>query len=374
MCVIIIKQGGKTVPLETLKTSSRINPHGLGIVWLDTYEVSYHDSKEFKLLNTDRPFIAHFRYATVGAINKSNTHPFRCGNNYKELLMMNGTIKGLGNNKKSDSKALAEQLGDIPRNKWKSELEQHLCRFVTINTRNRTYQIYNKHLWTQRDGVWYSKGNVLEDNLIAVYGTLKKGYSNYYSYLTNSKYIGRGKTKDKYPLIIKGLPYLIENKGKGFNVEVDVFKVSDTVLASLDILESHPTWYRRKQVPVMVNGKQMFCWIYFNIREKANGMVFHETYKQEYRNMRWWDDMEESDSSIYTPKRTQQPTVVKIERQLSAFELEIDDCEDCDFDPTNELPMCVQCYSDLQFDGFSNYHCSSCNDWFTENEILYRGN
>lgn len=374
MCVIIINQDGKTIPLETLKTSARINPHGLGIVWLDTYEVSYHNSKEFKLLDTGRPFIAHFRYATVGAVNKSNTHPFKCGNNDKELLMMNGTIKGLGDKKNSDSKVLAEQLGQIPRNKWKGELEKHLCRFVTINTRNRTYQIYNKFLWTQRDGIWYSKDNVLEDNLIAVYGTLKKGYSNYHSYLTNSKFVGSGKTKDKYPLIIQGLPYLIEEKGIGHKVEVDVFKVSDAVLASLDRLEGHPHWYRRKQVPVMVYGKQHLCWIYFNIKEKSAGKVFHETYKQTYKRLSWWDNMEESDSVGFTPKQTYQPTVSKIEQQLSAFELEIQDCEECDFDPTKELPMCVECYNDLQFDGFSNYHCSSCGSWFTENEILYRSN
>ena len=78
--------------MEILKNSARINPHGLGIVWLDTYKVSYHNSKEYNLLKTDRPFIAHFRYATVGAVNRENTHPFVCGNNSDELLMMNGTI------------------------------------------------------------------------------------------------------------------------------------------------------------------------------------------------------------------------------------------------------------------------------------------
>ena len=68
MCIIIIKQKGKVVPREILKTSSRINPHGLGIVWLDTFETTYHKSKEFKVLDNDRPYIAHFRYATVGKV------------------------------------------------------------------------------------------------------------------------------------------------------------------------------------------------------------------------------------------------------------------------------------------------------------------
>ena len=94
MCVIIIKQKGKQVSREVLKNSSRINPHGLGIVWLDTFEVTYHNSKEYGVLDNDRPYIAHFRYATVGAINKANTHPFVCGKNKDELMIMNGTING----------------------------------------------------------------------------------------------------------------------------------------------------------------------------------------------------------------------------------------------------------------------------------------
>ena len=117
MCVIIIKQKGKRIPREVAKTSSEINPHGLGIVWLDTFEVSYHKSTAYSLLDTERPFIAHFRYATIGAINKENTHPFRCGSNKQEWLMMNGTIKNLGDFKKSDSRVLAENLGEIPRHK-----------------------------------------------------------------------------------------------------------------------------------------------------------------------------------------------------------------------------------------------------------------
>lgn len=372
MCVIIIKKDGKTIPKETLKTSARINPHGLGIVWLDTFEVSYHKSNEYNLLNTKRPFIAHFRYATIGAVNKSNTHPFTCGTNDKELLMMNGTIKGLGNHKKSDSKELAEMLGDIPRYKWKGELEKHMCRFVTINTRNRTYQMYNKFLWTERDGIWYSKDNVLEENMIAVYGTLKKGYTNYNSFLTNSKYIGRGRTSDKYPLIIKGLPYMIEEKGKGHNVEVDVFKVSDRVLDRLDVLEGHPNWYRRKQIVIDVNKKQLKCWLYFNIREKSEGQDLHDKYVQNYGRYRWQEEEEEQEVKPIS-RANDWPVPTKEENnQLHMWDLEIEDCEECEFDTSNELPICVNCYHDLQHDGFSNFHCNSCGSWFTENEVLFR--
>ena len=363
MCVIIIKQKGKHVPNEVAKTSARVNPHGLGVIWLDTFEVTYHKSAEYKVLDTARPFIAHFRYATIGAINKENTHPFRCGSNKQEWLMMNGTIKALGDHKKSDSKVLAENLGEVARYKWKQELEKYECRFVTINTYSRTYQVYNKELWIQRDGVWYSKDNVLEDNLVAVYGTLKKGYNNYNSYLTSSKFVGKGETKDKYPLVISGLPYLIENKGQGHNVEVDVFKVSSSVLRDLDRLEGHPTWYRRKQIEVKVNGKVLVCWIYFNIKETGKGMEFHKTYTQMPNRTKWYEQQDEQESELSFSKYT--------ESQLNNLDIfDDEDCEDCGFDIVNEKPICVDCFHDLEHDGFANYHCCGCDGWFAEDEVL----
>jgi len=54
MCVIIIKQKNNVMSEEVAKTSSRINPHGLGIIWLDTFEVEYHKSKDYRKLLTQR--------------------------------------------------------------------------------------------------------------------------------------------------------------------------------------------------------------------------------------------------------------------------------------------------------------------------------
>lgn len=355
MCVIIIKQKGKKVASEIIKTSSRINPHGLGVIWLDTFEVTYHKSNQYQVLNTDRPYIAHFRYATVGAVNRDNTHPFQCGDNKHEWLMMNGTIQGLGSVKECDSKVLAKQLGSIPRQSWANELGRHLCRFVTVNTRNRTFQIYNKELWTEHEGVWFSKDNVLERTYVAVYGTLKKGYSNYHHYLSDSKYIGRGNTKHKYPLVVQGLPYLIDECGKGHKVEVDVFKVSDSVLKDLDKLEGHPNWYRRRQIAIDIKGKSYRCWVYFNLTAQAKGQKYHEKYVQEpYKKIKF----EQFDAPLYTPTWRTLPM-----DELSSGESE--------FNRDDEQPVCIDCFNDLEFDGFCNYHCNGCNGWFTESEVLH---
>ena len=359
MCVIIVKQQGQLLPKEVAKTSARLNPHGLGVMWMDTFEVTYHKSSEHKVLLTDRPFIAHFRYATVGAINIENTHPFVCGRNKNEWLMMNGTIFGLGDKKKSDSRVLAEKLGETPRHTWKTELSKYPCRFVTINTRNKTYQIYNKDLWVQRDGIWYSKGNVLETHVVAVYGTLKRGHGNHRAYLEDSKFMGRGKTKDKYPLVVSGLPYLIEKKGKGHNVEVEVYKVDDETLNRLDILEGHPDWYKRKQIDIkLTTGAVVSAWIYFNLSQSEQGHVYHKSYthhaKPRKAPITSWMDYHNS----WMPQPVSDCLMNKY-----------DDAED-EFNVQEESPVCVNCFHDLEHDFYNNYYCKSCNEWFSEREII----
>lgn len=361
------------LPKEVLMNSARINPHGLGVIWLDNFDVNFYKSSEYKKLITDRPFIAHFRYATMGAINKSNTHPFKCGKNENEWLMMNGTIRGIGDHVKSDSWVLADALGEMPRHTWKKELSKYDCRFVTINTRNRTFQVYNKDLWTIKDGVWYSKDNVLEDNLIAVYGTLKKGYSNYWNYLSRAKYVGKGHTVNKYPLIINGLPYLIDEVDNGHNVEVDIFAVSDTKLADLDMLEGHPVWYRRKRTEIRMKGKVLTCWVYFNIKEKVTkDSVLHKKYTQEYKPWKKWWDYELPTKSKYEPK---------VEPKQSYFHFNDSWLFDEDkypketesvneFDVENESPICAECFHDLEHDFYGNYHCCGCDGWFSEAEVL----
>ncbi len=289
MCVIIIKhQQDKQIKDEILKASSIKNPHGLGIVWLDTYNISWHKSSEWSILKTDRPYIAHFRWATIGAVNTENMHPFQCGKS-EEWLMQNGTIYGLGNAQVCDTKVLASNLSKLPREHWKHELSKHNCRFVTINTEKKSYQIYNKADWVKHDGVWYSKGNVLKEHVIAVYGTLKHGYSNYHHFLSKAIYVDAGITKDAYPLIIDGLPYLVNEKGVGQHVDVDVFMVSDEELACIDSLEGHPQWYRREQIDIQtIDGEVVTAWIYFNGSKAIHNKQFHASYMPEYTQS-WWD-------------------------------------------------------------------------------------
>lgn len=321
MCVIIIKDNDKRISADIIKSSARINPDGLGVVWLDDYSVEYFKSNQHKVLNTERPFIAHFRYATMGKVCKENTHPFVCGDNADELLMMNGTIKELGDVDTCDTKVLAEILGNNPRHTWKGMLSKHFCRFVTINTRKKTYEVYNDDLWTEHDGSLYSKSNVLEVNYIAVYGTLKYNYSNYLYYLSDSYFVGSGETKDKYPLVINGLPFLIEKKGLGHNVAVDVFKVTDDTLARLDKLEGHPRWYKRKQIPINIGGSIVKCWIYFSQSEPHQGQHYHKSYIQNYKKF--------TIPSYAKPLPPVKQTAMECQSCLEWYDVEEDESEFC---------------------------------------------
>ena len=43
--------------------------------------------------------------------------------------------------------------------------------------------------------------------------------------------------------------------------------------------------------------------------------------------------------------------------------------DDNDF-PTSETKACIDCFNDVEHDGFANYYCSSCGNWFNEEEII----
>lgn len=350
MCVIIIKQKRNKIPMQTLENASIINPHGLGITWLDTFDTEYLNSNEYRVLNTERPFIAHFRYATIGKVSYENVHPFVCGQNKDELLMMNGTANGYGNKDMTDTQDIANKLGDMPRASWKKFLSKFSSvRFVSINTKNKSFQIYNRDLFTYKDGVWYSKTNIFRDNVVAVYGTLKRGHGNYERFLAGeSTYMGSAVTAKKYPLIVEGLPYLSPMEGMGHHVEVDVFRVDDETFAELDRLEGHPKWYVRKQVPVVLdNGRKVVsAWIYFN-DVPLSGKEFHKSYERKAQTRLF-------------PERAEpfQPTIE-------------DDCyEVADYSFDDEGYVCPTCYADVEYDGFNNYHCNECDEWYAEQELI----
>lgn len=100
--------------------------------------------------------------------------------------------------------------------------------------------------------------------LVAVYGTLKRGFhNNRLLEEYGAEFMGPVKTVQPYKLVVDGLPYLLPQPGVGFQVKCELFRVNQECLARLDQLESHPNFYRRQEVNV-TNSVEMFsAWVYF---------------------------------------------------------------------------------------------------------------
>ena len=123
--------------------------------------------------------------------------------------------------------------------------------------------------------------------LLAVYGTLKKGYANHDRYLKDAKFIGRGLTLNKYILVIAGVPFCIPIDVYGCCEElagklgVEVYEVGEEMLKKIDLLEGHPNWYKRILVDVeLEDGEIVKAWLYIypkkiegDIIEPKDGVV-----------------------------------------------------------------------------------------------------
>ena len=104
--------------------------------------------------------------------------------------------------------------------------------------------------------------------LVAVYGTLKKGFANHYliSEHEDSAFKGTNVLSMYTMVSFGGFPAVCKNLSHKGTIVVEVWDVSDACLARLDMLEGHPDWYKRELVKV---GSHEHVWIYLMPREKV---------------------------------------------------------------------------------------------------------
>jgi gamma-glutamylcyclotransferase (GGCT)/AIG2-like uncharacterized protein YtfP len=87
---------------------------------------------------------------------------------------------------------------------------------------------------------------------VAVYGTLKKTQSNH-GLLSGSKFVGVGTTPASYSLLELGsFPGAIWGNHQ---LMVEVYEVDDRILARLDRLEGHPSFYERHLIQVKMDDE-----------------------------------------------------------------------------------------------------------------------
>lgn len=74
--------------------------------------------------------------------------------------------------------------------------------------------------------------------LVAVYGTLRRGFGNYMHYLSKEKYIGQYETDPIYTMYSLGaFPGVVKNGQT--SIVMEVFEIDTNKLASLDGLEGY---------------------------------------------------------------------------------------------------------------------------------------
>jgi gamma-glutamylaminecyclotransferase len=101
--------------------------------------------------------------------------------------------------------------------------------------------------WEDEDG-----GSPSDLTTIAVYGTLKEGFGNAH-HLRDSYFLGDGYTVEEYPMVVEGIPYVIDDAGSGNRIRVEVYRVDRDTLRGIDSLEGHPHWYRRTHALVQLD-------------------------------------------------------------------------------------------------------------------------
>ena len=328
MCLIIHKPSAELViPDHIIDNAENINPDGFGIVYTDTNEcvrtMDYNHARE--LILAERPFVAHYRYATRGTINKNNCHPYHVRDFIR--LFSNGTVADLGDDDTCDTAVVADYLKKSPLKTWNPLLSMTETRFAITYPDGKV----SRHgTWHEKDGVFYSKNNCFhtrkstigyhynlpssskwdkyndydmsdtrsvygssyvddiidddddpwacyptdqpnvndwEDNhLLAVYGTLKAGKSNH-SLLAGASYVGAGKTIYKYGMQASSptsVPFVFEHVNM-HKISVELYELpTASIRKGIDSLEGHPVNYERKLIDVeLLDGSVRTCWLYF---------------------------------------------------------------------------------------------------------------
>ena len=157
MCLIIHKPNADTIiPQHILDNAEQINPDGFGIVYTDTNEcirtMDYNHAHE--LVIAKRPFVAHYRYATRGTIDKATCHPYHVQDLIR--LFSNGTVADLGDKDTCDTAVVAGYLKSYKQDTWDAMLSMTETRFAI------TYpdgSVSRHGSWHEKDGVFYSKNN-----------------------------------------------------------------------------------------------------------------------------------------------------------------------------------------------------------------------
>ncbi len=105
--------------------------------------------------------------------------------------------------------------------------------------------------------------NKTSRNTIFVYGSLLRGLGNHYR-LDGQEFLGAAKVSGFDMVDLGAYPGIVDGSGE---IVGELFSVNDWGLDSLDQLEGHPNFYKRRRVnAVMADDGDRTCWIYVLVR------------------------------------------------------------------------------------------------------------
>ena len=98
--------------------------------------------------------------------------------------------------------------------------------------------------------------------IVFVYGSLKRGLYNY-SLLSESNFISKGETLDRYGMLDIGSFPGLNKEANVSTIKGELFEVTEEVFQTLDRLEGYPTFYTREMIQVDLGDATISAWCYF---------------------------------------------------------------------------------------------------------------
>ena len=126
-----------------------------------------------------------------------------------------------------------------------------------------------------------SESNIEEaKHLLAVYGTLKENFPNYFYYLNPLVPIFRGAIEVQYKMYSNGGFPLLFTSEKPNKIYVEIFEVTDSILKKIDRLEGVPHLYTRISVWLEEVNAEVFLYVIAN-REPTGELIEDGIFKRE---------------------------------------------------------------------------------------------
>lgn len=171
MCLAIYKPKGKTVPVEHLEQGYYSNPDGAGFAVANRNKLSIHKGyfnfEEFLQAYSEHAHLAaviHFRYATHGAKNHYNCHPWDI-NGGEYALVHNGILNIASTDEKSDTGHYADSVIAplLQRMSPHDSVVKYLVETsighgnkIALLKRDGKAVIFNAGKGVNEGGIWYS--------------------------------------------------------------------------------------------------------------------------------------------------------------------------------------------------------------------------